>query len=76
MQILLELPNSPPLTRLDPLYLKQALVATLYHVGKVSGQEACVTLGMSRREFEEILPKFGFSVLSDTQASIDSELNA
>jgi hypothetical protein len=52
--------HSPPATRHSPF----------------SQQEACAALGLSRREFEELLPKFGFSVLSDTQATIEIELNA
>ena len=52
------------------------LFATLYHVGKLSEKEACLTLGMSRRAFEELLPQFGFSILVNTPETIDVELNA
>ena len=48
----------------------------LYHNGKLSEKEACVILNKSRREFEEILPHFGVSILSDEQELIDIELNA
>ncbi len=61
---------------LDQTYLKEALVTTLYHVSKLSEKEACLTLGTSRCTFEELLPRFGFSVLADTPESIDVELHA
>ncbi|MDE2797567.1 MAG: DUF5615 family PIN-like protein [Gemmatimonadota bacterium] len=55
------------------------LFATLYHVGKLSEKEACLTLGIfgiSRRVFEELLPRFGFSILVDTPETMDVELHA
>ena len=76
MKISVDLPNTAALVHLDPTYLKEALVVTLYHVGKFSEKEACFTLGISRREFEELLPRFGFSVLLDTPETIDVELRA
>jgi hypothetical protein len=76
MQLLVEIPDSVNIPRLDPAYLKQALVATLYHVGKLSEREACLILGMTRRDFEELLPKFGFSILGDDQFNLNLELNA
>jgi hypothetical protein len=33
-------------------------------------------LGMTRRAFEEMLPRFGFSVLVDTSQNLETELNA
>lgn len=76
MEISLDLPDTAALIDLDQAYLKAALVVTLYHVGKLSEKEACLTLGISRRAFEELLPQFGFSVLADTQETIDVELGA
>ena len=74
MEISLDLPDTAALLQLDQAYLKEALVATLYHVGKLSEKEACLTLEISRRAFEELLPQFGFSILADTQETIDVEL--
>ena len=76
MEISLDLPDTAALLQLDQTYLKEALVVTLYHVGKLSEKEACLTLGISRRAFEELLPRFGFSILADTQETIDVELRA
>lgn len=61
---------------IDSMYLKEAIAATLYHAGKISEQQACVIVGKTRREFEDLLPKFGYSVLSDTDENIAIELNA
>ena len=74
MEISLDLPDTAALVHLDQTYLKEALVVTLYHVGKLSEKEACLTLGVSRRAFEELLPQFGFSILADTPETIDAEL--
>ena len=74
MEISLDLPDTVALVDLDQAYLKEALVVTLYHVGRLSEKEACLTLGISRRAFEELLPQFGFSILADTPETIDIEL--
>lgn len=76
MRISVELPDTAALVQLDPDYLKEALVAALYHLGKLSEKEACLALGITRRTFEELLPRFGFSILADTQDNIDVELHA
>ena len=74
MEISLDLPDTAALLQLDQAYLKEALVVILYHVGKLSEKEACLTLGISRRAFEELLPRFGFSILADTPETINVEL--
>jgi hypothetical protein len=76
MKVSLEFPDTASLTQFDHDYLKNVLVATLYHLGKLSEHEACVALGSTRRTFEELLPRFGFAVLADDQATIDVELHA
>ena len=76
MQISLEFPEVASLTQFDHDYLKAVLIAALYHLGKLSEYEACVALGVTRRAFEELLPRFGFSVLADDQATIDVERHA
>jgi len=75
MKVSLEFPDTASLTQFDHDYLKAALIATLYHLGQLSEHEACVALGVTRRAFEELLPRFGFSVLADDQATIDVELH-
>ena len=76
MKVSLEFPDTASLTQFDHDYLKKVLVATLYHLGNPSEHEARVALGVTRRAFEELLPRFGFSVLADDQATIDVELHA
>jgi len=76
MRISVELPDTAALVQLDQAYLKEALVATLYHLGKLSEKEACLALGVSRRTFEELLPRLGFSILADTPDTVEVELHA
>jgi hypothetical protein len=73
MQVSMELPDIPGV---DQRYLTEALVATLYHTGKLSEKQACHILGMTRRAFEEMLPRFGFAILVDSQENLDIELHA
>lgn len=74
MRISVELPDTASLDHIDQEYLKETLIATLYHLGKLSEKEACAALGITRRAFEEKLPQFGFSILADDQHTIDTEL--
>ena len=60
----------------DQSSLKEALVATLYHTGKLSERQARETLGMTRRAFEEMLPRYGFSILVDSEENLAIELSA
>jgi hypothetical protein len=76
MKVSLEFPDTASLTQFDHDYLKKVLVTTLYHLGQLSEYEACVALGLTRRAFEELLPRFGFSVLADDQATLDVEQHA
>ncbi len=76
MELTLELPDIESLSDVNGKYLKEMLVANLYHIGRLSEREAREILSKTRREFEELLPKFGFSVLGDTQENIAIELKA
>lgn len=74
MKISVELPDS--LAGIGSRYLKEALVVTLYSTGKLSGRQAREALGMTRRAFEEMLPRLGFSILVDSPENLDIELGA
>lgn len=74
MILSLELPDS--VTAVEPRYLKEALVAMLYHTGKLSERQAREALGMTPRAFEEMLPRFGLSLLVDSQENLEIELSA
>jgi predicted HTH domain antitoxin len=71
MQVQLELPDS---VNVDPGYVKEALMAVLYSTGKLSVYQACQILDVSRRTFEEMLPRYGFSALVDSDENLDIEL--
>ena len=73
MRVTLDLPDS---VASDLGYLKEALVATLYSMGKLSERQAREALGMTRRAFEEMLPRFGFSVHVDSPQNLETELSA
>jgi len=73
MKVTIDLPDR--LGDIDEMYAREALVATLYSNGKLSGREARKMLGMSRREFEDMLPRYGFSVLVDNEENVQTELD-
>jgi hypothetical protein len=73
MKVSVELPD---ITGVDQRYLKEALVATLYGTGKLSEKQARQIVGMTRRAFEDMLYRFGFSVLVDNQENLNIELKA
>lgn len=75
MEISVQLPDQA-VKDIDEKYLKEALIATLYANGKLSGKEAREVLGKTRRAFEDMLPKYGFSILVDTEENARIELNA
>lgn len=73
MEVSVRLPDDVA-AGVDERYLKEALMATLYHNGKLSGKEAREALGMTRRAFEEMLPRYGFSILVDSKENARIEL--
>ena len=71
MMTSIELPDA--VVEMDQRYLKEALVAVLYHAGKLSERQAREALGMTRRAFEEMLPRFNLSILADSPENLASE---
>ncbi len=76
MEITLDIPASARSRRREERYYREALVAMLYQAGDLSSKEACESLGISRRAFEEMLPRFRVSVMPDDDESIATELRA
>lgn len=76
MELSIQLPDIQPLSGISAAYLKEMLMANLYHLGKLSEKEARSILKLSRREFEDMLPNYGFSILDDSPENIAIELNA
>ena len=62
--------------QIDERSAREAMVASLYASGRISGRDAREVLGMTRRAFEEMLPKYNVSILLDTDENIQTELNA
>ncbi len=75
MEVSVRIPDTVA-SGVDERYLKEALMATLYHNGKLSGREAREALGMTRRAFEEMLARYGFSILVDSEENARIELSA
>lgn len=73
--ITIDLPETLP-EGVNDRYVMEMLAANLYHQGRISEHQACQMIGLTRRDFENLLPKFGFSVLSDDEETIDAEFNA
>jgi hypothetical protein len=72
MKVSLELPD---IVDIDQSYLMEALVAMLYFRGKLSEYQACQTLNITRRAFAEMLPRYGVSILVDSEENLNIELS-
>lgn len=58
-------------------YIREALAAILYFNGKLSEKEARVMIHKTRRQFEEeIIPKFGLSMIGGSKDDINIEKDA
>ena len=73
MKLSIELPDIQPLKGVNAASLTEMLMANLYHLGKLSEKEARSVLKLTRREFEDLLPNYGFSILADSSKSIAVE---
>jgi len=74
MRVSVDLPDT--LLNLAPHYFREALVAQLYHTGRLSERQARKVLGLNRRAFEDLLPRFGLSILVDSPENLKVELSA
>ena len=62
--------------RFDRCWPRWARVKSDYFNHLRYEHEACLALQMTRREFEGLLPGFGFSIINDHHANIEIELRA
>ena len=74
MKLSIELPDS--LVHIDSHYLREGLLALLYHTGRLSEKQAREALGLTQRAFEETLHRFGFAPLVDSRDNLEIELGA
>ena len=74
MVITLTLPELQAMQPLDEQYLRRGLVAMLYAKGFMSELQACKVLEMTRREFETMLPHYGFAAMADVHAQEDAKI--
>lgn len=56
--------------------IEEIITCFAYESGVLSSKEACSVINKTRREFEEILPKYGLSIIRDTDDSLQIELDA
>lgn len=58
-------------------YVREAMASILYYNGVLSEKQARTMIGKTRREFqEEIIPKFGLSMIGGTETDAEIELAA
>jgi len=71
-RIIIDLPQE-----VEHSYAKEALAAVLYYNGKLSEKEARLMIGKTRREFQEdVIPKFGLSMIGGTREDVEIEREA
>ncbi|MEO5358380.1 MAG: UPF0175 family protein [Nitrospirae bacterium YQR-1] len=72
----LELPDSVQPERLsliDQEFFRYITAGILYMKGIISGKEAREITGLTQREFEENMAKYGFVIMPDTDKDIEIE---
>jgi predicted HTH domain antitoxin len=62
-RITLEFPDSLDITEFD---LKMILACQLYHQAKLSSGQAAGLVGLGKREFLELMGKYGYSIFSES----------
>ena len=73
MYISIELPDTPLLLQHQSTYYQQLLCFSLYHLQQISEKEVCEMLHLTRREFADGLPKYGFSAMLEDAETIAIE---
>jgi len=67
-QLVINLPDNvtlPEDIQQEQDLMRDAIAIVFYKQGRLSLKEARQLMGLSRREFEEILPTYGFSMLDE-----------
>jgi len=70
-RITLELPDSLDMPEFD---LKMILACQLYQQAKLSAGQAAGMVGISKREFIELMGKYGFSIFSESIEDLRSDI--
>lgn len=76
-QLIIDLPDNaviPPHLEQEQHLMRDAITVVLYSKGKLTLQEACELMGLTRKEFEELLPEYGIAMMDETM--LLDELNA
>lgn len=55
----------PPDVMIDKKLLRDGLAALLYHRGLISPKQALAMTGLPRRDFEDRLANFGYTILDE-----------
>jgi predicted HTH domain antitoxin len=71
MELTLELPDSMALDEKD---LKIRIAIDLYENGILDSGDAAEMAGLSRREFIETMPRYGYSIFDMDESEIEEDL--
>lgn len=70
-RITFELPDSIDIPEFD---LKMILACQLYQQAKLSSGQAAGMVGISKREFIELMGKYGYSIFSESVTDLRSDI--
>ncbi|MBF0193185.1 MAG: UPF0175 family protein [Magnetococcales bacterium] len=75
-QIVIPVPENIPIPQgidEDPVFIRNALAVVLYKNGRLTLLQARELMGLTRREFEECLPEYGFTMMDDKDLNSEIE---
>lgn len=76
-QLVIDLPDNvviPPCLEHEQNLMRNAIAVVLYSKGKLTMREARELMGLTRREFEDTLPKYGIAMMDEN--TLSDELHA
>ena len=75
-EVTIQVPANVIASGMDAEKLQEGMILLLFQQNKLSEQQACQILKLPRREFEALLPTYGFALMDSDALTLEQELYA
>jgi len=75
-EVSIQVPTEVLAAGMDAEKLQEGMIVLLFQQNKLSEHQACQILGISRRDFEGLLPEYGFALMDGDEQTLEQELHA